>query len=384
MDAELCRRLDALPPLDRRYAQTNAVKCKICGSESHFAGSTDFWKCGGGHPFGRSGVPVYWYSCPRCEFLFTDFFDTWSSIEFSKYIYNSDYIKVDPDYGGTRSERVFESLKPFLLTAPGARVLDYGGGSGVLSKLLREVNIDAVSYDPFSSPDLPGGEFDIIVCVEVLEHSPEPARVIQDMVRFLAQGGCIILGISLHPQNIKQLGPAWWYCAPRNGHCSTFSASTLATLGRQLGLSFHFGRNAHWCAWRRAGQPSQIARMIGPAFECLNLAAPKDNRPGWHGLERNFRWSGADVVEWSSDIAEAPALVRVKLLFHMEPSRGFAEKCKLHINGREYKVTPNAFIDIELDNPGRIIAWLENSTLICPAEHGSKGQRRLGLALLVE
>jgi len=385
MDSELNRRLDGLPQLDRHHAQTGALRCKICNSDSHFVGAIDFWKCAGGHPFGRSGISVDWYSCSRCEFLFTNFFDSWAPGDFSRYVYNDDYIKVDPDYVGTRSKGVFESLKPFMLAAPNARVLDYGSGSGILSQLLREHNIDATSYDPFSSPERPAGRFDIIICVEVLEHSPNPTNLMDDIATLISDDGCIILGISLHPQNIKQLGPAWWYCAPRNGHCSTFSAATLAQLGGRCGLTFHLGRNTHWCAWRPSGRVSDIAKAIGPAFKSFQLTAPKDGGPGWHGLEKNFRWSASEIIEWKIDIEDAPAIVRAKLAYHMEPARGFAEKCKLLINGAQATaIGPNTTVDIGLDSPGPVTARLENAALVCPADHGSTDQRKLGLALLIE
>lgn len=383
MDRELERRLAALPALDRATARAQTRPCKICGGEAHFSGLTDFLKCAGGYAFGRSGVSVDWHACENCEFLFTPFFDDWSAQDFARFVYNDDYIKVDPEYLGVRSQRVFHSLTPLLRDGGARRALDFGGGAGGLAKLLREQGFDATSYDPFSSPERPSGKFDLITCIEVFEHSPDPAATMAEVASFLAPGGAILLGVSLQPADIATLGPSWWYCAPRNGHCSTYSLKTLALLGRPLGLTLHASERTHWLCWSFAEAPAEVARRIGPSYQFLTLGAPRDNAPGWHGAEQTFRWSAAETLTWKFHVADAPATVRVKLLYKMEPTSGFAQRCKLTVQGKPMPVAPGATIDVALAAPGEITAVLTQDRLVCPADHGSPDKRRLGMALLI-
>jgi SAM-dependent methyltransferase len=47
------------------------------------------------------------------------------------------------------------------------RVLDYGCGYGQDVRFLQTNGFDAYGYDPYHSPDLPSGKFDIVVCFYV-------------------------------------------------------------------------------------------------------------------------------------------------------------------------------------------------------------------------
>src|SRR4051794_23463028 len=79
--------------------------CKCCGSMAALYDVVDFHKnC---EIYRRkvldaSGVPIYYYRCPTCQFLFTTAFDRFTLEDFHRYIYNNDYMLVDPDYQESR------------------------------------------------------------------------------------------------------------------------------------------------------------------------------------------------------------------------------------------------------------------------------------------
>src|SRR5438270_241444 len=75
--------------------------CKSCGSGARLYGVVDFNKaCNRDSPtaFEPSGIPIYYYRCPKCGLLFTTAFDHFGPEEFQRYIYNADYVRVDPDF----------------------------------------------------------------------------------------------------------------------------------------------------------------------------------------------------------------------------------------------------------------------------------------------
>ena len=47
---------------------------------------------------GRRRFRVTYYRCVHCQLIFTDFIDDWTIDEISRFIYNDDYVKVDPEY----------------------------------------------------------------------------------------------------------------------------------------------------------------------------------------------------------------------------------------------------------------------------------------------
>lgn len=55
-------------------------------------------------------------------------------------------------------------------------VLDYGAGKGTLRPYLERYGIDYTPYDPATFPKKPKGQYDLTVCLDVLEHI-EPDRV---------------------------------------------------------------------------------------------------------------------------------------------------------------------------------------------------------------
>src|SRR5260370_4121273 len=79
--------------------------CKCCGAMAPLYGVVDFHKnC---EVYRRkvldvSGVPIYYYRCPACQFIFTTAFDHFTKEDFLRYIYNEEYLLVDPDYQEVR------------------------------------------------------------------------------------------------------------------------------------------------------------------------------------------------------------------------------------------------------------------------------------------
>ena len=219
---------------------------------------------------------------------------------------------MDPEYASVRPISVADHLAQFLGDFKDARILDYGAGRGLFANRLTELGFKRVeSYDPFSLPAQPSGQFDIITCTEVIEHIPSPLTALQEMQSLLGQGGCIIIGETLQPHDIDVLRGNWWYVAPRNGHVSTFADRSFAALAVQLGLVFHRGGGHHVLRMPGEGPSADLAEKFGSALACFCLRAPANvTAVGFHGLEQisgqSFRWSAADTVTWEINVPPGP------------------------------------------------------------------------------
>lgn len=225
----------------------NIPSCKICGKECEPFDVVDFNKFCDGDPYrlGMSNIDVAYVRCTSCECLFTSFFDGWSLGDFRKFIYNDEYIKVDPEYAFERPFETARLLRYRLQNAKEARTLDFGSGSGILCKIMNEFGFNFDSYDPFSSPIRPNGLFSVVTAFEVIEHSPAPLETFEQILSFMPERKIILVGQSLQPDDIMRIRGSWWYLAPRNGHCTTYSEKTFRTIAEKLGIHFKAGHGLY-------------------------------------------------------------------------------------------------------------------------------------------
>jgi SAM-dependent methyltransferase len=227
--------------------------CKCCGGEAVLYDVADFNKnC----ELPRNpcvlpvvGVPVYYYRCKNCAFIFTNFFDTFTGEDFSRYVYNDQYILVDPDFKQARPTGNAAFITDLFVNFKSISILDYGGGNGTLESLLKHNGfMDVVTYDPFSPVHSakPQRQFDLIVSFEVFEHTTDPKKTLNEVLSFLNPEGLLMFSTLLQPANIDELKTSWWYIGPRNGHVSIYSEQSLQQLSDETGYQLgHFDQGMH-------------------------------------------------------------------------------------------------------------------------------------------
>lgn len=234
------------------------ITCPVCESHTKIFDVVDFNKsCE--EPRGKflplSGKPVYYSQCQNCSFTFAPEFKNWSDEDFLANIYNEKYVEVDPDYVNVRPASNFELInKTFGEHRHGIRHLDYGGGNGKLSDLLKSDGWNSQTYDPFPKNETDPsslGKFNLITAFEVFEHVPDVNRLLRDLVGLMDASCLIIFSTLILDGNInKNERLNWWYASPRNGHISLFSSKSLALLGQKnkiifgsFGPAYHFYLN---------------------------------------------------------------------------------------------------------------------------------------------
>jgi SAM-dependent methyltransferase len=188
-----------------------------------------------------AGAPVHYFRCDPCGFCFAPEFADWRLEDFEARIYNDEYVLVDPDYLETRPrENARGLLATFGDRASAIRHLDYGGGNGLLSKILSDAGWRSQSYDPFVDRDIrPSqlGQFDLITAYEVFEHVPDVKQLVKELSLLLASDGIVIFSTLLSDGDLRAgQRLTWWYAAPRNGHISLFSRRSLDLLGASEGF----------------------------------------------------------------------------------------------------------------------------------------------------
>ena len=247
------------------------------------------------------------------------------------------------------------------------------------------------NYDPFASPVRPAGKFSLITCFEVIEHTVSPRACLQDMVSFLAPGGCIIFSQPLQPDDIEMIRGNWWYIGPRNGHASIFTADALSRLARHCGLVFHRGDWLHGFAPADATEASRgILAAIGAPMPHYDWMHPwtrlacrcgAEQAAAWHRLERDGGSASAGRGEPHRVARPAagpyPLRLRIAVPFVNQIRDGFAEACTIEVGGQ---ALPHVH-GTELIAETTLAEPVENVVILqprSPSRHGTPRRRTTG------
>ncbi len=245
--------------------------CPVCDGPCASLGEVDFNKsCEEfrGKVLPRAGIGVRYVLCEDCGFCLAPDLCRWTPEEFAQKIYNDEYLSVDPDWQEVRPRNnATVLLEAFGNRAPAVRHLDYGGGNGLLVRILRDAGWNSLSYDPYVDrrtrvEDL--GRFDLVTAFEVFEHVPDVTRLVAGLSSLAVEDGVVLFSTLLSDGNLAPGEPlSWWYAAPRNGHISLYSSRSLAFLGAAVGFNFgSLAPNFH-AFWRTV--PPWAAHLLAGA-----------------------------------------------------------------------------------------------------------------------
>jgi len=131
-------------------------------------------------------------------------------------------------------------------------VLDWGSGSGLLVRLLRDSGHECFGFEPYTSPVLAAGytfkseqhalkkaPFRAIIASEVLEHLIDPREFLKSV---MAATDTLVFTTELLNKN--KVGKHWWYYSVETGqHISFYSRKSLEKLACDFDLAYACSRN---------------------------------------------------------------------------------------------------------------------------------------------
>lgn len=143
-----------------------------------------------------------------------------------------------------------------------AKFLDYGGGYGVLVRLLRDRGLDFYRQDVYAENlfaknfdllDAGTDKFELVTAFEVFEHLEDPAAEVEKMLTY---SDSILFSTELQP-HANPTPDTWWYILPEIGqHISLFSKSSLMALAQRMGLHVYSNnKNLHLLTRKKIAAP---------------------------------------------------------------------------------------------------------------------------------
>jgi len=222
---------------DDRYslADMSSMRCPICGSAALELFEMVL----------RGSVATALHRCSGCEFTFFPDPD-WLQGSFGSQLNRLDVGAV------ARCESMANLILGLLPVVKKLisdhKILDWGGGDGLLTRMLRDRGINCYWEDPYCEeryawPAIakPDDTFDLVLAVEVFLHIPDPLPVLRQL---LDRADVVIFTAVRPPQDLNQ---DWWYLMPRTGqHVSFFPQVCCERLARLTNSHYYSdGRFVH-------------------------------------------------------------------------------------------------------------------------------------------
>jgi len=212
------------------------MNCKVCDGQNRFLFKSKILE----------KYVVNYYLCDSCGFL---------QIEDPYWLKEAYKESINLSDTGILSRNIHLSeitaAVLYLFFDRNARYLDYAGGYGVLTRLMRDFGFDYYWHDLFTRNLFARGfeyckevgKVDLVTAFEVFEHFTDPAS---ELERMLALSRNILFSTELLPAKIPNPGE-WWYYDPEHGqHVSFYSYASLLRLAGKHGLRLcSNGKNVH-------------------------------------------------------------------------------------------------------------------------------------------
>jgi len=240
---------------------TAAVRpCPVCGEE--------LVEFGQGTVLGH--IDVIYHRCPGCRLVALPDPD-WLDEAYSKAISALDVGLLGRCH--RLAQQTARIIRAERLT--GGRFLDWAGGYGTLTRLLRDDGFDFRHWDPYCDNIFAAGQegdphsmYDLVTAFEVVEHLPQPAAALTDVSRNTDR---LLFTTYLLPDPPPPPGE-WWYYAPETGQHITFhTRRSLEVLADRLDYQLATDETQLHMFYRgRLRRPTRM--MLSPAAARLRTA----------------------------------------------------------------------------------------------------------------
>ena len=189
-------------------------------------------------------IEVQYFRCSQCGLVRTEE-PTWLDQAYSTPIASIDVGLL------TRCIMLADVTEAVVRTlSPRSRGLDWAGGYGVLTRLLRDRGLDFHHYDPYTRNVFAAGlegdpleEWDLVTLYEVLEHLTDP---IADLAPLCAGSPVLLFTTEILPKPAPGVNSWWYYALEAGQHVSFYTMGSLAALADRLGRELvSDGRSVH-------------------------------------------------------------------------------------------------------------------------------------------
>lgn len=219
--------------------------CTICGSpmDPVFSGTI------------LKKYVVQYFQCSRCGYVCTEQ-PYWLDESYKNAITMTDTGIVSRNIDASK----ISSCIIFLFLKKDQKGLDYGGGYGILTRLMRDIGFDFYWWDPhtknlfaqgFENPG-PCTAVEVITAFENFEHFVNP---LDDLEKIFSLSHNVIFSTEMLPNPLPKPHEWWYYGLEHGQHVSFYSKKTLQTIAEKFGVFCYSYHNLHFFTHKKISKP---------------------------------------------------------------------------------------------------------------------------------
>jgi len=201
---------------------------------------------------------IEYYQCPNCGFVQTEN-PYWLE---EAYKNPMNYTDTGIMLRNQRFSKVTTSLI-ILFFDKKKKFLDYAGGYGVFTRIMRDIGFNFFWSDPYTINALSRGfeqekstVYHVTTTFESFEHFLDPISEVQKILDISEN---IIFSTELVPEPLPKINEWWYYGAEHGQHIALHTKKSLQIIAKKFGLHYYNISNLHMFSRKKLG-------VFGSAF----------------------------------------------------------------------------------------------------------------------
>lgn len=183
---------------------------------------------------------IQYFQCPNCSLVYTE------EPYWLEEAYSDSITCVDT---GIMTRNMDMALVTNLIVSKffntNSKYLDYGGGYGIFTRMMRDLGYEWLWQDKFSPNLLARGfeytndsPIELITAFELFEHFADPMREIENL---LSISNSVLFSTLIYDKEDKyKKFDEWWYYVPATGqHISFYSSNTLKYVAERFHVNYY-------------------------------------------------------------------------------------------------------------------------------------------------
>ncbi|MEM1171066.1 MAG: glycosyltransferase [Cyanobacteria bacterium P01_H01_bin.35] len=205
------------------------IKCKICDSIClNFAQAQILNK----------KYKIDYFQCQNCNFIQTEY-PYWLTEAYTQAIASSDEGLI---FRNLMLSQITKNLIDKLFN-PEGKFLDFGGGYGLFSRLMRDIKYKFYWQDKYCKnlfaqnlKATPNQKYELVTVFEVLEHLVNPIAEIKEILNYSSN---ILFSTEILPTNNPKPDQWWYYALNEGQHISIYTVKSLQIIAQKFHLNLY-------------------------------------------------------------------------------------------------------------------------------------------------